>query len=110
MARTAQNVCDRARLILKDPAKTRFSDPELLLGVNDAITILRRRRPDLFFGSLGTAAIAEIAIGDNLPIEDQFFVPVCQYVTAWAEFREDEDTMIERAAEFYKLFDSGLKQ
>lgn len=108
MSRTFQDVCDRARKPLNDPSKRRYPDADLLAGANDAILILRSRRPDLFFGQYASLATTEYALGTALPVPDEFFVPVWQYVVAWAEFRDDEAAMQERAKDFYALFTGGI--
>jgi hypothetical protein len=107
MSRTFQQACDRARIPLNDADKTRYPDADLLAYGNDAILILRQKRPDLFFGSW-TIPPAGYAIGDNLPVDDTYFPAVCDYMTGRAEFRDDEDAMQQRAAAFLQLFGGNL--
>jgi hypothetical protein len=107
MARTFQQVCDRARIPLNDADKTRYPDADLLSYANDAILILRRARPDLFFGGW-TIPASEYGLGDAIPIEETYFPAVCDYVTGRAEFRDDEDAMQQRAGAFLQLFGGSL--
>jgi hypothetical protein len=107
MARTFQNALDRARIPLNDADKVRYPDVQLLSYANDAILILRQKRPDLFFGSW-TMAPTEYILSDNLPVDDRYFPAVADYVTARAETRDDEDAMQARSAAFMSLFGSNL--
>ena len=107
MARTFQQACDRARIPLNDSAKDRYPDADLLAYANDAILLLRQKRPDLFFGGW-TIPPTEYGLGDALPVDDTFFPAVCDYMTGRAEFRDDEDAMQQRAQSFMQLFGSNL--
>lgn len=103
MAKTMQQVCDRGRIPLNDVDKVRYPDTELLSYANDAVLILRNKRPDLFYSTF-TTAIAEKALGDNLPLDDTIYPAVCDYVTARAESKNDESVVEQRAAAFFGLF------
>lgn len=103
MAKTLQQVCDHARLPLNDADKARYADTELLGYANDAVQILRNKRPDLFYGTF-TTALTDKALGDNLPLDDTLFSAVCDYVTARAESKNDESVVEQRAAAYFGLF------
>lgn len=107
MARTFQQVIDRARIPLNDAGKDRYPDADLLAYANDAILLLRQKRPDLFFGSW-TIPASEYIVSANIPVDDTFFTAICDYVTGRAEFRDDEDAMQQRAGAFLQLFGSNL--
>ena len=107
MARTFQQACDRARIPLNDADKTRYSDTDLLAYGNDAILLLRQKRPDLFFGSW-TIPAGEYTGPDAIPISEVYFPAICDYMTGRAEFRDDEDAMQQRAAAFLQLFGGNL--
>lgn len=107
MARTFQQVCDRARIPLNDADKTRYPDVDLLSYANDAVLLLRQKRPDLFFGSW-TVPAGEYVVSDPIPVSDLYFPAICDYVTGRAEFRDDEDAMQARAAAFLQLFGGNL--
>lgn len=107
MSRTFQQVIDRARIPLNDADKVRYTDADLLGYANDAVLLLRQKRPDLFFGSW-TIPAGEYAIGANLPVEDTYFPAVADYITGRAESRDDEESMQTRAAAFMQLFGSNL--
>lgn len=103
MAYTMQQVVDRARIPLNDADKARYSDTDLLGYANDAVLVLRAKRPDLFFGQFASLPGAK-ALGENLPLDDTLFPAVCDYVTARAETRDDESVLEQRAVAFFALF------
>lgn len=103
MAYTMQQVVDKARVPINDAGKNRYSDTDLLGYANDAVLILRNRRPDLFFGRF-LALPGEKALGDSFPLGDTLFPAVCDYVTARAETRNDESVLEQRASLFFGLF------
>lgn len=93
MPRTYQQVADRARsAALNDAAKRRYSDPDLIGLAADGILVLRRDRPDLFIGQFsslpGTTAPAST---DNIPLPDEYFPALVDYVIARAHGRDAED-------------------
>jgi hypothetical protein len=59
---TAQTLIDEARKTLQDSGKDRFTDLDLLVGLNDGLKVIRAVRPDLWYGSLGTP-LAALASG-----------------------------------------------
>jgi hypothetical protein len=101
-------IVDKARKPLNDVDKDRFSDNDAtlfndLLGyANDAILLLRNKRPDLFIGSF--AALPEkLAIGDTFPLPAEYVPAVVDYVVARAELHDDEHVLSERATVFFQL-------
>lgn len=48
MAATVQDVADRARYVLNDPSKVRWTDAELFKWVTDALMVILTALPDLF--------------------------------------------------------------
>ena len=109
MAFTFQQIADRARLPLNDSAKTRYPDAELLSYATDAYLLLRRYRPDIFLANWTLASWDAFALGDNFPlVSDEYFPCITDYVTARAEFKDDEHVVAERAQAFFGLFRAGL--
>lgn len=98
-----QQVVDRARIPLNDDDKVRHADPELLGYANDAVLILRQQRPDIFFGQFEALPGAAL-IGDPMPVQDEYFVALADYVTARAETPDDESVDQGRAQLFFALF------
>lgn len=108
MARTFQQVLDLARRPLNDDDKTRFPDSDLLEYANTAVTILRAKRPDLFFGTYTSLPAGKYTLGSSIPFDDALEQPLADYVTARAEFRNDSASVQERAAAFFNLFNAGV--
>lgn len=106
---TFQQIVDRARVPLNDAAKTRYPDADLMEGANRAMSVLRAKRPDLFFG-VGASwdTVTTYVLADNFPIEDIYRTAVEDFITSWAELRDDEDAMQQRASTFFQLFNSML--
>lgn len=107
MAYTMQNVVDQARIPLNDDDKTRNSDLDLLGYANSAISELKLKRPDLFFGMF-LALPGKKNLADPFPIDDTIFQPVCDYVTARAESKNDDSILEQRAAAYFSLFNGGI--
>lgn len=115
MARTVQDVITQARVLLQDVrtdigATYRYSDAELVIALNEAISEARRIRPDLFIGRLrdGLALLSAAALGTALPIDDMMFAPVVNYVVGRAELRDDQYTADGRAVALLQLFQGAL--
>jgi hypothetical protein len=95
MARTVAQAVAAARIILNDTdaAGYRYTDSELTDRVTDALNAIRNRRPDLFIGSWGSLTTAS---GD-MPLNEQFFTPVVNYVVGMSELKDDEHVLSGRA-------------
>lgn len=104
-----QNVVDRARIPLNDDktagsdATCRWSDVKLLGYANDAVLVLRMKRPDIFIGQYEALPGPNI-ITDNIPVPDEYFVALADYATARAETPDDEAAVMGRAQLFFGLF------
>lgn len=110
MAFTVQQVIDRARVPLNDAAKSRYSDSELTVYANDAYYMLRRYRPDFFLGQWKTLP-ATLVAADQFPSIDLMYLPsIADYVTARAEFKDDEAVIAQRAQAMLSLAVAGVRQ
>lgn len=105
--RSFQQLIDRARFALKDDAKFRYADAELLVYSNLALGIIKRRRPDLFYGTYGTPLVSYELV-DNYPLPPEYESPLVNYLIARSEAKTGEFADESRAAFFFGLFDSGL--
>jgi len=100
---TMQQVIDRARIPLNDADKHRYPDADLLVYGNEALSILRRQRADLFLGNLA-GGFAALDLSDLLPFDDAYVPAVADYMTARAETRDSEEELLNRATVFFGLF------
>lgn len=107
MAATFQQLCDRARLSLKDDAKDRYTDAELLVYANLALGVIKRRRPDLFFGQYGTP-LTSAALTDAYPLTPEYEVCMIDYLIARSESKDSEFADESRAVGFFGMYDAGL--
>ena len=110
MSFTFQQVVDRARVPLNDDSGVRWPDSELLGYAVDAYLLLRRHRPDFFV--TGYASLPDFstrALGDDFPsVGDEYLPAIADYVSARAQFKDDEPVGAERAQAFYALFRVGM--
>lgn len=97
MARTVQDVINRAREVLQDADATRYSDAELLRHVMDGLLAVRSIRPDLFVGQYGAALPDTLPLTAPLPVPDNLFASIGWYVSGAAELRDDEFAVDGRA-------------
>ncbi|OGT02160.1 MAG: hypothetical protein A2143_00760 [Gallionellales bacterium RBG_16_57_15] len=107
MSYIVQNVLDKARIPLNDADKARASDTTLLSFFNDAVLLLRNKRPDIFMGQF-LSLPENLAVGEVFPLPSEFVPPVADYITARVESGNDEAVLTERATMFFNLFKGGL--
>jgi hypothetical protein len=101
VVRSISEVAASARLTLNDDDVTRYKDPEVLGYVIDALNTIKNIRPDLFLGNYG--ALSTLTIASNLPINEQFFRPLTDYVIARCELKDDEHVLNARAELMAKM-------
>lgn len=111
MSFTVQNLVDRARVPLNDADKDRWTDAQLLIYAQDAYLMILRHRPDVLIGGFSSpTAWSALALGSTFPYVDDMYLPViADYVTARAEYQDDENAINQRAAQFMTLFGGGIK-
>lgn len=105
---TYQDVCDRARLVLTDPDKDRYTDAELLGYANTAVRQVYASRPDLRFGQYDTE-LTDAALADEFPLPARFVQIVADYLVFRAESKDDEHVNSGRSAQFGQLFTTELQ-
>lgn len=96
MTRTVAEVITSARPTLNDADAARYTEPEIIGFVVDALNLLKNLRPDLFLGSFGVS-FGTLTTGSVLPVDEQFFRPVVDYVIARCETKDDEHVVSARA-------------
>lgn len=98
MALTVQQVVDRARSLMQDEQTPyRFTDPQLLNAINDAMLEALRLRPDLFVG-VEYDPPAIVGLGDTVQIPSRYVNAIVYFVVGYLMLREDEFTSDARAA------------
>lgn len=102
MARTVAEVLATVRTLTNDADAAARSDSQLIGYVRDALYLIKNVRPDLFLGQFRTA-MATLTTASSLPIDDQFFSPIYDYVVARAEMTDDESANSGRAELSMKL-------
>jgi hypothetical protein len=104
---TMQAIIDRARVLLQDASKVRYTDPECLGALNDGIKMAKRLRPDLFFGQYGTP-YADLALGGTFPLPPEYEPAAIKALVFWSDAREDEYANEGRGAAFLAMFEKDL--
>lgn len=77
-----------------------------MVSANDAMKLIRRVRPDTFFGNY-KIAVTDYVISDTFPIRIDYVQTVRDFVVGYANMRESEDAGTTQA--FMDKFASGLK-
>ena len=103
MPLTAADAISQSRHILQDRVEPyRYTEAELILILNTALTEIKRLRPDAFAGNFTAAtpsfydpsgpdpADGSIPTTDPWPVDEMFIAPVIEYIAAYAELRDDE--------------------
>lgn len=111
MAFTFQQLADRARIPLNDADKVRYPDSELLIYGTDAYLMLRRYRPDVFLETYTALPdYSGLVLATSFPsVGDEYLPIIADYITARAEFKDDEHVVAERAQAFFQLFHAGVR-
>lgn len=102
MARTVGEVLTSAGYTLNDEDSTRYTQAERIGFVVDALNAMRVIRPDLFIGAFSTP-IGTLTTVSNLPVDEQFFRPIVDYVVSRCSLKDDEAINTGRAELAAKL-------
>lgn len=96
MPRTVAEVIASALLTVNDDKdQDRYKNPEIIGFVVDALNMIKTVRPDLFIGFFSTP-IGTLTTASTLPLDDQFFRPLVDYVIARCETKDDEHVLSAR--------------
>lgn len=109
MASTMQQIIDRARTYLNDASKARFTDPQCLEALNDALRHSRRFRPDLWFGKLDIP-FAPAVLGDLFPLDESYESGAMKCLIFYCDSRNSEFNDDGRSAAFLKMWLGYLNQ
>ena len=99
---TFQDLIDRGRLSLNDDDKTRYFDPENLTYANMALAIIRRKRPDLFFGTYNTPLVPAL-LTDVFPLAMEYEVCMVDYLIARSQAKDTEFGENSRVEAFFGM-------
>jgi hypothetical protein len=106
MPRTVGEVLTSADGTLNDVGRVRYTQTERIGFVVDALQFIRNQRPDLFLGGFATP-IGTLTPSSTLPLDDQFFRPIVDYVIARCETK-DADHVVTGRAELMAKFATGF--
>ncbi len=104
---TCADVVALGRKPLNDVDKERYSDPDLLRSLQDAVARAYALRPDLRYGAY-LATPATLALGTVFPLPAQHEQVIADYITFRAETIDDEHVNANRETKFLKLFEQGI--
>jgi hypothetical protein len=104
---TLATLVSGARVILNDTDSVRYTDAQLVGYANDAIKLVRRIRPDLFFGGYKTALSAYV-LNDEHPFDSMYDPALVDYIVGKAETRDDDYAETGRATLFLQSFRAGI--
>lgn len=114
MARTIGSLFTEVRVVLQDTDATnyRFSNAELMMGFNSALTEIRAKRPDLFLGMGMRETVplydASTDLAVEFPLDLTAYTPVTLYVIGHADLREGTNGDEGRAAAAFSMFRNQL--
>lgn len=106
---TMQSVLDLARFDLNDDAKIRHTDAAMIQFANDGIAKALVLRPDLNYGSYGTA-YADLTTASAFPLPLEYRPAIANYIVLRCETADDPFAVEQRALQALKLYlaDLGL--
>ena len=94
-------ITDARTLLLDTIGPNRYTDAELLVGLNTALLEIRRVRADLFLGKYkGHVPKFNANDGETIHIEPQFRLAIVYGTLAHALMRDDEDVQDARSNAF----------
>jgi len=86
--RTVADVLTSSDGTLSDISRTAYTQPERIGFINDALQAIRNMRPDIFVGQYNNNPTVANPT-DVLPIDNQFFRPIVDYVIARCETKDE---------------------
>ena len=111
--RTANDAIVETRLILQDTVTPyRYPTGDLIRYLNNGLYALKRLRPDAFLSyynrDLPQFVDAPESLDTKLPFATIFFEPIVMYMSGFAEMRDDEFTVDQRAGILLHSFAAQL--
>jgi hypothetical protein len=93
--RTVAEVLTSSDGTLNDVDRVRYTESERIGFVVDALNTIKNMRPDLFIGQFGTP-IGTLTLVSPIPLDEQFFRPVVDFVIARCETKDEEHVVSAR--------------
>jgi len=100
---TMQDVIDLSRKDLNDDGKIRYFDVDMLKYANDGIARSYELRPDLAYGSYGTA-YTDLTTASTFPLPIEYRAKIANYITFRCQTVDDEFVSSGLAQQSYTLF------
>lgn len=94
---TMQEVLDLARLDVNDAGKIRDKDADWIKFANDGIARCYALRPDLNYGSYGSA-FADLTTASTFPLPIEYRPAIAAYIVARAQTADDPFVLEQRAS------------
>lgn len=105
---TVQDFIDQARsMLLDNGAVKRYSDQQLIDGLNNALLEARRLRPDLFIGAFD-AVPQYTVLGSAVAVDQMYRPPLVYYMVGHCQLADDEASEDARASAFMSKFTTSL--
>lgn len=113
--RTANDAITESRFILQDTVEPyRYPTADLIRYLNNGLYALKRLRPDAFLGyynrDLPQFSDTPVSLAEKLPFATIFFDPIVMYMSGFAELRDDEFTVDQRAGILLQSFAAQLTE
>ena len=112
MPKSIDDALTDARVILNDTAGDRYTDSQLVSDLNNAISMTKLLRPDLF--KLGEVlpefTIADLGLGTptDFPMPEVYYQSFVYYLSGNAELRDDEFAVDGRAMTLLSAYRRNL--
>ena len=107
MAYTVGEIIDQARALLndQDDDSYRYTDTVMYSALNKSLSEARRARADLFLSVDGTPPqFLPEDVAEPFPLGDMYVAPIVEYISGYAELRDDEYTVDGRAMALITAF------
>lgn len=99
----------RARVLLQDKTVPyRYTDADVVEGLNLAVLEARRLRPDLYFDDVALPTYSDSAQTVPVTVDQQYRVAFVYYMVGHIQLQDDETTTDARASAFLGMFRAQL--
>ena len=107
---TVQDYITESRRLLqdRDAAAYRYSDEDLVEGLNICLMEARRLRPELFLPKFNVPMFTVADLTTSVPMDMMYRNAVAYYMVGRMQLRDDEPTQDQRAASLLQAFVAKL--